>query len=333
MTTPVPPWPAGQTPYVTPDQLYSSGAGASQWPTGVSWGTIPDMSDGIATPPQQYQVLSTICMQATTEVTQILNQPAHCTQTTEELSGPNYRVTVQWSSGNGRLIAARWPVTQVTSVQVSSNSSWPRSWTSLPAGYFEPEYPVDGLYGATSPSSSAGGQGILFSPGYVCWPYGWPGGQTSGRNSFRVAVTYFAGWPHTSLTAAVTAGATTIPVDDCAGWLLTGTNDETVGAAGIIYDAMGGGQEPVVITASTADTGPGTLTLASELQYAHQTGIMVSALPRTIIWATALLAGKSALTRGATATTIQNMGGHEQSGVHPLEMQAWQALAAYRRTI
>ena len=64
-------------------------------------------------------------MTATSEVDQILNQPARSTSVNEEQSGPNFRVTVQWSSGNGRFIAARWPVTQVTSVQVSSNSGEP----------------------------------------------------------------------------------------------------------------------------------------------------------------------------------------------------------------
>jgi hypothetical protein len=218
-------------------------------------------------------------------------------------------------------------------MMVSPANSWPRSWTSLAAGTFEPEYPVDGLYGASSPSSGAGGQGILFAPGNVCWPSGWPGGALSGRFRFRVAFTYISGWPHTSLTAAASANASTISVDDTCGWLLTGTNDETVGAAGIIYDAMGGGQEPVTVTASSASTGPGTLTLASPLQYNHEPGIMVSALPSTIIWATACLAGAAALTRGATATTIQTTGGKQQVTESGLRAQAKAMLNTYRRTI
>ena len=333
MTTPIAPWPAGHTPYVTPDQLYSSGSGAASWPVGVAFGTIPDMSTGEATPPQQFAVMSNICGQATQDVQQIINQPIHATETTEELSGPNYRVTVQWSSGNGRIIASRWPVTQVTAVQVALNSVWPRQWTSLPAGNFEPEYPVDGLYGASSPSSGAGGQGILFAPGYMSWSPGWPGGQISGRFGFRVAVTYISGWPHTSLTAAADKGVDTIDVDDCCGWLLTGTNGGTIGAAGTVYDAMGGGQEPVTVTGASAASGPGTLTLASPLTYAHQSGIMVSALPQSVIWAAALLAGKAALTRGATATTIQTTGGKQQGGMHPLEAQARHLLNTFRRTI
>lgn len=325
------PWPAGHTPYVTPDQL-------NQWPVGVAWGTIPPASG--ATPAQQYAVQAMICMAATADAEQIVNQPLRAVETTEELQGPDYRVTVQWSSGNGRFIAARWPVTQVTGMQVSSNSTWPRQWTVLPAGTFEPEYPVDGLYGAAVPSSGAGGQAILFAPGYVNWcggatsPFGqWPGGQLSGRKGFRVSATYISGWPHTSLTAPVAAAATAVPVDDCTGWLLTGTSGETVGAAGVVYDAMGGGQEPVVCTAASAASGPGTLTFAAGLQYAHGQGIVVSAMPQSVIWATALLAGKAALTRGATATTSQTTGGRQQPGMHPLEAQARQLLATFKRTV
>jgi len=323
VTTPSP-WPAGGTPYVTPDQL-------PQWTTGIQWSTIPPQTG--ASPAQLYAVQSMLCRQATTDVTQIVNQPLHCTETTEEISGPHYRMTVEWSSGNGRIIASRWPVTQVTNVQVSPANAWPRQWTVLPATNFEPEYPVDGLYGASSPSSSAGGQGILFAPGYVAWPAGWPGGQLYGRKRFRVAFTYFAGWPHASLTANASSGDMTLEVDDCAGWVLTGTNDEIVGAAGTIYDAQGGGQEAISVTASSAVKGPGTLTLASALNYDHQSLIMVSALPSTAIWATALLTAKAALTRGATATTQQTIGGKQQAWMHPLEAEARRLLNALKRTI
>lgn len=318
------PWPNGHTPYVTPDQL-------SQWPTGVAWGSVPPVAG--ATPAQQYAVQAMICQEATSFAEQIVNQPLRSVETTEELQGPNYRVTVQWSSGNGRFICARWPVTQVTNVQVSPNNAWPRSWTVLPAGSFEPEYPVDGLYGASVPSAGAGGQSILFAPGYIGWGAGWPGAQLTGRLAFRVSATYISGWPHTALTAAPAAGASTISVDDCTGWILTASSGATIGAAGVIYDAEGGGQEPIVCTGVSAATGPGTLTLASPLQYAHAQAIMVSAMPTSVIWATALLAAKAALTRGATATTSQTTGGRQQAGMHPLEAEARQLLATFRRTI
>ena len=321
------PWPAGHTPYITPDQL-------TQWPTGVAWSTFPPKTGGVApTPAQQYAVLSMICMQASQRVEQIVDQPLRAVVTTEELQGPNYRVTVQNSSGNGRFIAARWPVTQVMSMQVASNSGWPRQWTALPAGNFEPEYPVDGLYGASIPSAGAGGQGILFAPGYVSWPAGWPGATVTGRNMFRVSATYLSGWPHTCLTAAATAASSTIAVDDCTGWVITGTNGTQIGAAGVIYDALGGGMEPVVCTGVSAATGPGTLTLASPLNYDHGAAIMVSAMPDTAIWAAALLAGRAALIRGATATTIQTTGGRQQKTRGGLDDEARELLTTFRRTV
>jgi hypothetical protein len=312
-------WPPGKTPYVTPDQL-------NQWPTGVQWSTIPPKTGGSApTAPQQYAVQSMLCAQATERVDQILNQPLRATETTEELSGPNFRVTVQWASQNGRFIASRWPVTQVLNVQVSPNATWPRSWTVLPAQNFEPEYPVDGLYGASVPSASGGGQAILFAPGWVDW--------SLGRFGYRVSCTYISGYPHTSITAEASSGAGSITVDDCSGWVLTATSGGNVGAAGTIYDALGGGQESFAVTAASAATGPGTLTLASPLNFTHAPGIAVSAMPSSAIWATALLAAQAALVRGATATTSQTTSGRQQAGMHPLESEARALLSTFRRTI
>ena len=201
MTT-VSPWPPGHTPYVTPDQLL-----AGTWPVGVAWGTLPDASqDTPPTPPQQYAALAGICRQATVRADQITNTPLRSVLTTEELDGPNFRVTVQWASGNGRFIASRCPVTQVTNVQVAPNAGFPRQWTVLPSGSYEPEFPVDGLYGASVPSAGAGGQSILFAPGYMGGGPGWPGASLSGRYRYRVSATYLSGWPHTCLTAAAESG-------------------------------------------------------------------------------------------------------------------------------
>lgn len=331
------PWPAGHTPYITPDQLYMTVSGsivASQWPVGVSFATIPAVSGGTVSPSQQYSVLANLCMQATDRVDQIVNQPLRSIETTEELEGPNYRVTVQWSSGNGRFIAARWPITQVLAMSVAPNAGWPRQFTALPAGNFEPEFPVDGLYGAGVPSAGAGGQSILFAPGFVTWGRGWPGGQITGRNRWRVSATYLSGWPHACLTQAGTAGAMSLVVDDCTGWVLSGTNGGTVSAAGIIYDALGGGQETITCSAASATSGPGTLTLAAPLNYAHATSIAVSAMPRSVIWATALLVGQAALIRGATATTIQTTGGRQQkTGMAALEAEAKDLLYPFRRSV
>ena len=323
MTT-VLPWQAGQTPYVTPDQLYSS-SGASSWPTGVQWGTIPDSSSGSPGAAAQFAVLSMICGEATIRAEQICNQTLRATTTQEVLEGPHFRVTVQRNSANGRIICSRWPVLSVQSVQVCPNSVWPRVWQTVPAGYYEPEFPVQGLYGSSAPSGSGeGAQSVLVAPGWISWRL--------GREGWRVRITYTAGWPHTSLTAAATAAGNTIAVDDCTMWAPPASG--LPGAYGIVYDALGGGQEPVSCISATAAAGPGTLTLAAPLAYDHAAGIMVSCLPQSAIWGSAELAGSSALTRGATATTIQTTSGRAQmSSPGLLDDLAAKRLKPYRRTI
>ena len=321
MTSPLP-WPPGQAPYVTPDQLYQPG-GISQWPVGVQWGTIPGTSADSA---QQYSVLSMICSEATVRADEIAQTTLRATTTTEELEGPHFRVTVQVASANGRIICSRWPVLAVSQVQVCPNSAWPRQWTTIPAGYCEPEFPAQGLYGTNTPAGyGEGAQSVLVAPGYINWRL--------RREGWRVRITYTAGLgPHSCLTSAATAGGSTIEVDDCTWWAPQSSGAS--GAAGVIYDAMGGGQEPVSCTAASVPAGPGTLTLASPLNFSHAAGIMVSALPQTAIWAAAMLAGASALTRGATATTIQTTAGRAQmSSPSLLDDLARKRLNAFRRTI
>ena len=87
------------------------------------------------------------------------------------------------------------------------------------------------------------------------------------------------------------------------------------------------------MTAASVTSGPGTLTLSAALNYAHGALIAVSAMPESVLFATALLAAQAALTRGATATTIQTTGGRQQMGMHPLEAEARALLSTFRRTI
>ena len=165
------------------------------------------------------------------------NQILRATVDTELLHGPDYRVTVGPAGGgsyptpywgnsgalNARIILSRWPVLQVTNVQTCPNSVWPRTWTALPAGYYEPEVPTLGVYGCVAPGGSAdGGQAILVGGGYINRCY--------GRNGWAILVTYLNGWPHTSLTSAVAAGATSLPVNDCTGWGITSYNSTSTRA-------------------------------------------------------------------------------------------------------
>jgi hypothetical protein len=315
------PLPAGQTPYVTADQLLNG-----MWPTGISWASLPP--GRTITDEQKYAAVTSVCAEGTSECDGFCNLPLRCTATNEIFHGPgdsDLRVTVQTGSGLGRIVLQRLPVLAITNVQVAPNRVFPRQWTTVPSGYYEPEYPALGLYDSIAPSAGGqGGQAILIAPPYINWAL--------GRNGYVIQVSYTHGWPHGSLTAPFTAGTSTISVDDCTGWGIT--TPAGTGAAGVIYDGATGSQEAINCNSSSVLAGPGTLTLASPLQYAHSAGVMVSSFPQDIIWAASLFASAAALTRGATSTTIQEAPGRG-AGVSTASLagEAELKLRPYRRTI
>jgi len=285
------------TPYVTPELLLAA-------PTGISWATIPSRN---ATPAQQQAEQLNLCMRATAMVDAYCNQVLRATIDVETLRGPGFRLT-SGGNGNARAVLSRWPVTQVLAGQVAVNSL-PYQWTAIPAQYMAPEVPPIGVYGTSAPSSAAdGGQAIQIGGSYVSW--------LNGRGGYVLQVTYLNGWPHAGLTAPAAAGAEELQVDDCTGWAPVTVGGQ--GAAGTVFDS--GAQELVTCTAASAVSGPGTLTLASPLVYAHTpgvgpgVGIVVSALPQQIQWAAINFAAAQALTRGATSTTVQTMGGQAGGG-------------------
>lgn len=302
------------TPYINPSILVNA-------PTGIAWTTLPDRN---STPQQQYAAQLDICVRASAQADGWCNQPLRATVDTETLTGPgDFRCQLQ-PTGVARLLMSRSPVTSVVSGRVSSAGAFPRSWTTIDGDQFEAEQPLIGVYGTTAPSSAGGGgQAILLAPGWVTWGF--------GRMSSRIEVTYINGWPHASLTTAATAGGTTLVVDDITGW---------DGAAGVVYD--GGEQEFVSVSSVTptvtdAISGPGTLTLSTGLTYAHNRGVIVSALPASVQQACIYLAVAQALTRGATATAVQAIGGSATGG-GPQSSGDYVALAQaelqpYRRVI
>jgi hypothetical protein len=269
------------------------------------------------------------------------NQTLRATVDVELLHGPDYRVVVGPASGgsyptpwwgnsapqNARLIMSRWPVLQVTGVKTCPNNVWPRTWTSLPSGYFEPEVPPIGIYGSVVPGGSAeGGQAILAGGGYINW--------TLGRNGWAIEVTYINGYPHCSIAAACDAGDTTISVNDTTGWAITNYYGTFTGATGRVVDS--GQQEAVHVTAASTAAGPGTLTLSSPLNYPHEAGVLVTTMPASVEQACIYFAAAEALTRGATSTTIHAVGGAAQSsdkGAEDLIAEGELLLHAYRRTI
>jgi hypothetical protein len=297
--------------------------------------------DGTATPAENMAEMWRMCGRATARCDSYTNQTLRATVDTEFLHGPDYRVTVGPASGgslptpfwggsapqNARIILSRWPVLSVTGVQVCPNGQWPRVWTAVPSGYYEPEVPVIGVYGSVAPGGSAeGGQAILVGGGFINW--------SGKRNGWAIQVTYLNGWPHCSLTAAVTAGATSLPVNDTTAWAITNYAGTYTGATGRTADE--GWQEAIHATESSVTAGPGNLTLSSPLVYNHAAGTIVTTLPASVEQACIYFAAAEALTRGATSTTIHSVGGASQSsggGARELIEEGELLIHAFRRTI
>lgn len=308
-------WPPGQTPYLVP------GDALAQWPLGVDWASLPAGTS--VTQAQKNAALTGVCLAATKDVDAYCNTPLRAVLNPEEITGPDFRMTYQQSTGNMRIILSRWPVTNITEIQVSPNT-FPRQWQTVPAGNYGIEHPVISLYGTNVPSGAGGGgQSVLLGAGYAS--------RVNGRNGFVISVTFASGWPHTSITAPAAIGDSSLTVDDVTSWAPFTTG--AFGAAGTIYD--GANQEYIQVTASSVPAGPGTLTLSAPLAFAHNAGVMVSAMPENALWGTALFAGAAALTRGATSTTVRAMpgGAGGPSGADELRMDAELALAGFRRTI
>lgn len=327
MVMPLPPlaMPVGPlSPYVTPAIL--TGA-----PTGISWGSIPPGK--AATPAMRLAEQSNICMRATAQCDAYCNQTLRATVDQEQNTGPDKWITVQSATGNARIMLQRWPVLAIQNVTVSPNGAFPRQYNTVPAGFYDIERPIIGIAGTTAPATDGqGGQAILVAPGYINW--------AMGRNGYVVRVTYVNGWPHTSLTAAATAGTNSLSVDDCTGWAMQNIISGVVPVAGsttaVIYDS--GQQEVVQIVGASANAGSGTLTTQNPLQFSHSPGVMVSTLPASVIWAVTLFGTAMALTRGTTSTTVHEIPGAGSGAVasrEPSDLigEAELLLNPYRRTI
>ena len=327
MTTPNP---VGLAPYISPVTLTNA-------PTGVDWTAIPAGDDTTAA--ENVNEQWNMVQRATSKIDTYCNQVLRATIDTELLHGPDYRVTVGPGSGgvvpspywggsmatNARIILARWPVLEVTNVQVSPNA-FPRNWVTVTSGYYEPEIPPIGIYGSVAPASDAqGGQAIIVGGGFIDWQL--------NRNGYAIKVTYINGYPHTVLTSAVNAGATSLPVQDTTGWAIANYFGTYTGATGIVKDT--GQQETVQVSASSTTSGPGNLTVPA-ITYPHPAGTVITTIPGAVEQAAIWLCAAEALTRGSTTTTIHDVGGHAQSSggdVLGLIKMAQDLLKPYRRTI
>lgn len=285
-------------PYVTPQIVQNA-------PTGISFETIPEYG---SSPAAQYAEAMNICWRATHFIDGYCNQVLRATEDTEELMGPTFRLTVDSVNTNtARFIVSRWPVTSIVKARWCSSGAIPPNWTTIPLTALwieDPNFVSRGV----STSGAAGAQAIRLSQGYISWG--------SGRNAYRLQITYVNGWMHTALTETVTAGSTTLPVTDCSGAMAWNATNQLEGVNAWLYD--GADTELISVTSASASYGPGTLTLRSPTTFKHtvttQQKILVSALPEDIQQAGILHATYQALVRGATATTVQAQPGAEVGG-------------------
>jgi hypothetical protein len=323
MTTPV--VPVGLSPYISPLTL-------QQAPTGIDFTTIPATNSISFDPASNNAELWNMCGRATSMVDQFCNQLLRATVDVEVTVGPQAgggSRTPYWGNAgsNARLIMSRWPVLAVNSVAVCPNNLWPRSWSTIPTGYAEPEVPPYGIYNSVAPADDAyGGQAVIVAPGYIDWSY--------GRNGYVIQVSYINGWPHTTLTQTATAGTTTLAVTDTTGWALTDYVGTITGATGTIRDA--GQQEVAHCSSASTVSGPGTLTLSSPTSYQHEIGTVFTTLPAAVEQACILFCCAQALVRGATSTTIHSIGGHAASSnmdIVDLNTEAEVLLHPFKRTI
>ncbi len=295
------------------------------------------MGDDV-TPAQNEAEMWNMCARATAKIDGYCNQILRATIDIEVLHGPDYRVTTGPGAGgssptpywgnagfNTRAILSSFPILEVTQVLVSPNT-FPRNWVTLPSGWAEPEYPPFGIYNSIAPASSAyGGQAVIIGPGYV--------NKCLGRNGFILQISYINGWPHAEITAQVSAGASAVSISDCTGWGIT-SYQGIAGATGVIKDS--GQQETIHGTSTSVPAGPGTLNLSAPLVYPHAPGTIITTLPASIEQAAIHFATAEALVRGATTTTIHDIGGHSQNtggDVVGLNTEAELLCHPYRRTI
>jgi len=233
------------------------------------------------------------------------------------------------------FLVSRWPVIEAVQGLYSSSMTIPPQWSVVPASSM---WIAEGFDVAAPGAAGAEAYMVEIAPGIVSW--------INGRAGLRFQLSYINGWPHAQLAAAASAGDTSIQVTDVTGFYslsgvgVTATifdepNDEQVTVAG--SEAV----NPTILPFSktAVQTGPGTLTLSSPLQYSHDAGLLVTTIPASVQWATILLAGAQALSRGATAVTVQALRGSlsgsndMKAGVRAYIEQAKDILVNYRRIL
>ncbi|MCL5947416.1 MAG: hypothetical protein M1298_05315, partial [Chloroflexi bacterium] len=221
------------------------------------------------------------------------------------------------NNGNVWVQTERWPVVEALSFQYGLPSAGGTTWT------------------VASVSSV-----LIAGKARLVYPAGLP--QRGWGQHLRVQYSYVNGWPSTTLTGAVSAGATSLPV--------AGATGIQAGQRLTIFDL--GQSEAVTVAGSwTPVQGAASVSLASGTLFAHtpvlppvpagqqQYDIAVSALPPDIKEAVLLIAKALLDVRGSSSLVMGRTGGvtgpspQAKTQTSLVPPQAEMVLQHYRRVV
>lgn len=274
------------TPYITADEFQRA-------PTAV------DVSNLVTGGPQsQLVALQEMIGRASSWIDQYVTGSAYNTLCAT-LNVENARI---WGNREGQLIVhpKLWPILEVQSFSYSVPGLSQTSSSITPQGnvWIEPAQFI------VSPNATYGWSTQNWNQGYSQQGSGaWPVGITT--QPYQCQWSYVNGFPNTTLSASVAAGAASVTVASGIG-IYPGTQLT-------IYDAP---YDEVVTVASNYTPDTTIIPITGTLQYQHQVGISVTNLPKAVKLAAILLTTALVKQRGSGALVAQDMGAitHLDSG-------------------
>ena len=125
-----------------------------------------------------------------------------------------------------------------------------------------------------------------------------------------VQATYTNGWPNAVLTGSVIAGSNvSLPVDTSTGFGIS-TAPQGIGLTATIFDGTS------TETVSVSSAPDGTHILVPTLQFNHQAGVGISAVPPALKWGVILACTHFGRFRGSDAVTFVGRSGASKREVH-----------------
>jgi hypothetical protein len=263
-----------RTPYLTPAEYQTA-------PTAVD---ASNLVEGGAVSANFYE-LNSVIARASSWADDIVMQGPGCIAATRDIDGPKRLRVSRW--GTIRFPCRFRPILEVDAISIGPTPSLMTAVTAAqaadlvigPAGVLE--IPLQSLSTGVNGISTSLGNGYAIDSRPL------------------VQVTYVNGYPNTTLTAAVTAGATILSLPNVVGI--------DPGTQLTIYDdyAM---NEQVTVGAGYV-YGSSTVPLASPLLGSHTAGVSVSALPPKVKQAVISLTSCLIKTRGNLAMVMASING------------------------